>query len=79
MQKYSISALLVLAFGAAFWAYTIIDTLIRDFHKDVSIIDLSALYVLGLISGVALGCVIVVRQKKNTTELTLSGVVCSQE
>jgi hypothetical protein len=69
MQKNSAtalsSAMVIVAFGEAFWAYTIIDTLIRDFHKDVSIIDLGALYVLGLISGITLGFVVVMRLKKS--------------
>ena len=67
MQEFYVGALLVAAIGAAFWAYTIIDTLIRDFHKDVSIIDLGVLYALGLISGIALGLAIMMRRKETTT------------
>jgi regulator of RNase E activity RraA len=68
MQRSFVGALLAAAIGAAFWAYTVIDTLMRDFHESVSIIDLGVLYVLGLISGIALGLVIMVRRKKTTTE-----------
>jgi len=55
MKRYQISGLLVVAVMAAFWAYTIIDPLIREFSKDVTWIDLGAIFVLGLISGGALG------------------------
>jgi Na+-driven multidrug efflux pump len=65
MTKYSISVLFAAAFGAAFWAYTIIDTLIRAFHKDVSVIDLGALYVLGLFSGIMFGIIIEISRRKN--------------
>ena len=40
---------------SAFWAYTVMDTLIRDLSKDVTYIDLAVLFVLGLVSGIALG------------------------
>lgn len=55
MRRYRISGLLIVAIMAAFWAYTIIDSLIREFSADVTYIDLGAVYVLGLISGIALG------------------------
>lgn len=66
MKKYSVRMLIAGAFGAAFWAYTIIDTLIRDFHKDVSVIDIGALYFLGMISGIMLGLVVAVSRHKHT-------------
>ena len=55
MKRYQISGLLVVAIMAAFWAYTIIDSLIREFSKDVTWVDLGAIFVLGIISGGALG------------------------
>jgi len=55
VQRTAVSALLIAACGAAFWAYTIADSLIREFGKDVTYIDLGALFVLGLITGLALG------------------------
>jgi len=55
MRRYSGSALLIVAIMSAFWAYTIVDSLIREFSKDVTWIDLGAIFVLGLISGGAFG------------------------
>ena len=39
---------------ATFWAYTIAATLIRDFAAIVTYIDLGAIFVLGLIAGLAI-------------------------
>lgn len=47
MTRYRISGLLIVAIMAAFWAYTIIDSLIREFLKDVTYIDLGAIFVVG--------------------------------
>jgi hypothetical protein len=55
MRRYSVSALLIVAIMSAFWAYTIVDSLIREFSKDVTWIDLGAIFVLGLMSGGAFG------------------------
>jgi hypothetical protein len=46
-----------------FWAYLIADSLITEFHKDVTFIDLGALFVLGLIAGVALGLIPALRRR----------------
>ena len=50
---------------AAFWAYTIIDSLIRELSKDVTYIDLGAIFVLGLISGIALGLTFAFRREQS--------------
>ncbi len=55
MKRYQTPILLIVAVMAAFWAYTIVDALIREFGKDVTYVDLGAIFALGLISGVALG------------------------
>lgn len=55
MKRYSIPALITLAIFAAYWAYSIGDTLIREFGINLTLIDLGALFVLGLTSGIALG------------------------
>jgi len=55
MRRYSVSALLIVAVMSAFWAYTIVDTLIRKFSKEITWVDLGAIFVLGLISGGAFG------------------------
>lgn len=61
MNRYSIPALLTTAVFALFWAYAIIDDLIRVFQKDVTIIDLGVIFILGLICGVALGLIPAIR------------------
>ena len=53
--------LVLVAVMAAFWAYSIADTLIREFMMDVTYIDLGAVFVLGLIAGVALGLAFAIR------------------
>ena len=55
MKRYQTPILLIVAIMAAFWAYTIVFALIREFGKDVTYVDLGAIFILGLISGVALG------------------------
>ncbi|MEJ2305145.1 MAG: hypothetical protein P8Y14_26790 [Anaerolineales bacterium] len=62
MQRYSIPALIILAIFSAFWAYTIIDTLLREFSQDITFIDLGVLYILGLITGLALGIALAIRR-----------------
>jgi hypothetical protein len=63
MKRYSVPALVSLAIFSAFWAYTIASTLIRELAKDVTFIDLGALFVLGLISGLALGLVVALHER----------------
>jgi hypothetical protein len=65
MKRYQTPGLLIVAIMAAFWAYTIIDSLIREFSKDVTYIDLGAIFVLGLISGIALGLAFAFRRKQS--------------
>lgn len=55
MRRYSVSGLLIVAIMSAFWAYTIVDTLIRKFSKEITWVDLGVILVLGLISGGAFG------------------------
>lgn len=50
---------------SAFWAYTIISSLIREFSKDVTYIDLGSIFTLGLISGVFLGLAFALRRKQS--------------
>jgi hypothetical protein len=61
MRRYTIPTLFTLAMLSAFWAYTIIDDLIRVFQKDVTYIDLGVIFVLGLICGAALGLIPAIR------------------
>ena len=55
MQRYTVSGLLIVAIMSAYWAYTIVDTLLRKFAKEITWVDLGAIFVLGLISGGGLG------------------------
>ena len=57
MKPYSVTALVTLAIFAAYWAYTIGDTLIHEFDIALTFIDVGALFALGFISGIALGLV----------------------
>lgn len=57
MKRTRTSALLILAIMAAFWAYLIMDSLIKEFAQDITFIDLGAVFVLGLIAGIAAGMV----------------------
>jgi hypothetical protein len=66
MQRQWISGLLIVFAGATFWAYTIADSLIREFRGNVTYIDLGALFVLGLISGFALGQIFVLYRSKGS-------------
>ena len=50
-----VSSLLMVAIMTAYWAYTVMDTLIRDIGVDATWIDLGTIFALGLISGAALG------------------------
>jgi hypothetical protein len=65
MKRYQIPGLLIVAITAAFWAYTIMDSLIREFSKDVTYIDLGSIFILGLISGLALGLTIGLGRRKS--------------
>lgn len=46
---------LVFAIMSAFWALMIIDSLLREFSQSITSVDLGAIYVLGLITGLGLG------------------------
>jgi len=51
MRRYTVSSLLILAIMSVFWAYTIVDTLLREFSKEITWVDLGSIFVLGLIAG----------------------------
>lgn len=55
MNRYQITALLVIALVAAIWAYSIINQLIRVLLIDVTYFDLGSIFLLGLVSGVTSG------------------------
>lgn len=67
MKSYQISGLLILAILSTFWAYTIMDSLIREFLLDVTYIDLGSIFILGLISGIALGLAFALWRKQSET------------
>ncbi len=64
MKSYSFPALVTAAIFAAFWAYTIAETLIRELTKDVTFVDLGALFILGFISGLSVGLIFTLRVGK---------------
>ena len=55
MRRYTVSGLLIVAIMSLYWAYTIVDALLRKFSKEITWVDLGAIFVLGLISGGAFG------------------------
>ena len=61
-----ISALFAVAIFSAYWAYTVIDDLIRVFSNDVTYIDLGVIFVLGSICGAGLGMASVIRSHEGT-------------
>jgi len=65
MKRYQTPGLFIVAIMSAFWAYTIMDQLIRKFSKDVTYIDLGAIFVLGLISGITLGLIFAFRRTQS--------------
>jgi hypothetical protein len=52
MNKYLAASFFIVAFFSAFWAYSIIDTLLREFSGHPTVIDLLVLFILGLIAGI---------------------------
>jgi hypothetical protein len=66
MKRYSVPALLILAGITAFWAYTVIDTILREFSTDVTFVDLGVLVVLGFIAGLAVGLIPSARRSETT-------------
>jgi hypothetical protein len=68
MQRYSVPALLILAIMSLFWAYTVIDLLLREFSAHVTFIDLAVLVVLGFIAGLAVGLTPAVWRRGNSNE-----------
>jgi len=54
-MKTTTSLLLSAVILSAFWAYEVIDDLIRKFSDNVTYIDLIVIFVLGLIAGITLG------------------------
>lgn len=65
MKTAQVSSLIVLAGMSAFWAYTIVDSLLREFADSITFIDLGAIFVLGLISGLALAAAIAARRERS--------------
>ncbi|HPA44787.1 MAG TPA: hypothetical protein PLZ55_10195 [bacterium] len=64
MQNQIVSSLLLVFVGTLFWAWIIADSLIREFSANVTYIDLGALYILGLISGLTLAIIFVLYRRK---------------
>lgn len=81
MKKQSIlgSLFIVAAVGTAFWAYTSIELLRRDYQKDLTVLDLGVLFVLGLVTGIAVGAIIGLQRKPhNATRPALSEEIAAR-
>lgn len=63
MRRYSVPVLSILAGISIFYAYTVVDTLLREFSATVTIVDLIVLVVLGFIAGVAVGLIPAARSR----------------
>jgi hypothetical protein len=65
MKRIQTSFFLIAAIMSAFWAYTIISSLVREFQVKATTIDLGAVFVLGLISGIFFGLSIAFNWKRS--------------
>jgi hypothetical protein len=65
MRRYSFPLLGFLAGMSIFWAYTAIDTLLREFYTNVTFIDLAVLVILGFIAGLAVGLIPAARRSSS--------------
>jgi hypothetical protein len=65
MKTYQIPGLFTVGILSAYLAYTVIDTLLREFSKAVTYIDLGAIFVLGLIAEAMLGLALVFSRKQS--------------
>lgn len=59
------AVLMIAAIMATFSAYSVINSLMRDFHEDVTVIDLGVLFILGLITGIAVGIGLMARNRRS--------------
>jgi hypothetical protein len=64
MRRYTVPILVLLAMMSAFWACVIMDSLITEFAGDITWVDLAAVFVLGLMSGIALGVALAFRRRQ---------------
>jgi nitrogen fixation/metabolism regulation signal transduction histidine kinase len=66
MKRYLISTLLIVAIMAAFWVYTVIDSLIRQFSQEITYLDLSVIFILGMITVAALGVTLAHKRNRSS-------------
>ena len=52
----------MVAVFAAYWAYEVVDSLIREFSASITYIDLGVVFVLGLITGICLGAFLALKR-----------------
>lgn len=67
MKRYQTAGLWVVAITAVFWAFVIIDELLNNFRGEATFIDFGVVFVLGLISGLALGVLLSVKRSRPET------------
>lgn len=65
MKRYQKAGLYLVAVTAAFWAFIIVDELINDFADEINYVDFGAVFVLGVISGIALGLALSIKKRPN--------------
>jgi hypothetical protein len=58
---------LAFAVLSAFWAFLVMDSLLRAFSQSLSPVDLGAIYILGLITGLGLGLAFAFRRDQPAT------------
>jgi hypothetical protein len=68
MKNIHTSVILMVAIMAAFFAYMTIDILIREYATRITAIDLMVLFVLGLISGMAVGVALALNRNQITAD-----------
>jgi hypothetical protein len=59
MRREQMSSIFMVAIMAAVLAYIVMDSLIREYSRNVTVIDLGTIYVLGIITGTAFGAAFV--------------------
>jgi asparagine N-glycosylation enzyme membrane subunit Stt3 len=64
MKTYQIPGLFTVGILSVYLAYTVIDSLMREFSRSLTYLDLGAIFALGLIAGVALGLAFVFHRKQ---------------
>ncbi len=63
MNNFLTSIFLIVAIMSIFWAYTLIDSLIKEFSENITYIDLIIIFILGLTTGTTIVLAFILRRK----------------